>query len=222
MDTLTLRALKGAPLSTLIALTILRHAGPIALSELTGYDRKTTAQALRTLERMGFTQAEGRYDAYRLTNPEQQLPLWTPAELSDGAHIEGENLPLPCSSSSGSSLKDYPKHEDNNHNGEGENLPLPSRAARHTGDWLAACTGLTQKQAIHKFAALEAGGATWPEYELNARRWLTFALDHDSIKNKGAFILSRLSQWAPRDTPHHGPPELIRHLQGQCKEDPHA
>ena len=79
-----LRALKGAPLSVLIAIRL--FPGPanlLQLSAATGYERTAIAQAVDTLELMGFVE-RAHYRGWRLSGLAQQLPLWTPSEIGEG------------------------------------------------------------------------------------------------------------------------------------------
>lgn len=78
-----LRALRGAPLSVLIAIRI--FPGPASLLQLaaaTGYDQHTCARATQALEAMGYLQ-RAHYRGWQLTGSAQQLPLWTPNELDE-------------------------------------------------------------------------------------------------------------------------------------------
>ncbi len=79
-----LRALKGAPLSVLIAIRL--FPGPanlLQLSAATGYERTAIAQAVNSLELMGFVE-RAHYRGWRLSGLAQQLPLWTPSEIGEG------------------------------------------------------------------------------------------------------------------------------------------
>ena len=78
-----LRALKGAPLSVLIAIRI--FPGPASLLQLaavTGYDQHTCARATEALAAMGYLERV-HYRGWRLSSEAQQLPLWTPGEIGE-------------------------------------------------------------------------------------------------------------------------------------------
>lgn len=197
MNPTLLRALKGAPISTLIALRFFVTAGPSTLAQWTGYDRKTTAKALAAMESMGLVLTSGRYDAYRLTeHAETQLPLFIPAQLApnyDVASFEGENLPLVS-------------HEEDDVNTthdrvltilpimkrEGENLPL----ARLT-TYLAHKTGYSPNPIRKAIAqALEQGDDPYDiEYSIDA--WLAYCEDHSGVKVPGALVAARIRDGQP-------------------------
>ncbi len=76
-----LRALKGAPLSVLVALAMFGRSGTSALEIATGYNTEAVAKALRALAGMGYVENLGRYNGWRLTSAAVQLPLFTPTQL---------------------------------------------------------------------------------------------------------------------------------------------
>jgi hypothetical protein len=86
-DVLLLRALKGAPLSVLLALRCLGRAGIADLTATTGYGHEAVAEGLRGLAGMGFVVQTSRYHARQLTPPGVQLRLFIPAQL------EGDSAP---------------------------------------------------------------------------------------------------------------------------------
>ncbi len=83
-DILLLRALKGAPLSVLLAIRYLGRAGTSDLDAATGYDHEAIARALRALASMGFIVNAGRYHGWQLTSTAVQLPLFTPSQIEEG------------------------------------------------------------------------------------------------------------------------------------------
>ena len=77
-QTTLLRALKGAPISIVVALLIQpanRSHGPQSLAALTGYDRGTVSNALVALAEMDLVQNHGRYRGWSLTTLSRQLLL---------------------------------------------------------------------------------------------------------------------------------------------------
>jgi len=64
-----LRALKGAPLSCLLALKLAeeRPVGTMWVGQVTGYREKTVGLALRALQRMGLAEQTARFEGWHLT-----------------------------------------------------------------------------------------------------------------------------------------------------------
>lgn len=90
-----LKALKGAPLSVLIALRlILRPASETDLARATDYNRETVAIALGRLEQLGLVD-RAHMRGWQLTAPAYQLPLFTPGELEGGEAVESFAAPEP-------------------------------------------------------------------------------------------------------------------------------
>jgi len=86
----TIRALKGAPLSILIAMLIARQpVGEDWLVTITGYSQNTVRSGCKFLTEIQMIQRNGRYHGYVLTNGAEQLTLGH-KELG-----EGQNLTLP-------------------------------------------------------------------------------------------------------------------------------
>ena len=86
----TIRALKGAPLSILIAMLIARQpVGEDWLVTITGYSQNTVRNGCKFLTEIQMIQRNGRYHGYVLTNGAEQLTLGQ-KELG-----EGQNLTLP-------------------------------------------------------------------------------------------------------------------------------
>jgi hypothetical protein len=84
-EALLLRALRGAPLSCLLALALTRRpSGSGWLTTLTGYRKDSVAAALRLLEQLGLAQSEGRYDGWRLTAGAWELSLFGGGQRSAG------------------------------------------------------------------------------------------------------------------------------------------
>lgn len=84
-----LRALKGAPLSVLLAVRHLGRAGTNDLEAVTGYEQDAVTKALRALAAMRFIIQRGRYQGWQLTPLAVQLPLFILSELNgDGLNIE--------------------------------------------------------------------------------------------------------------------------------------
>ena len=123
-----LRALKGCPLSIVMALLLYRTdnraLGPTHLAAITGYTRKTVSAALAVLAEMGLAQRHARYTGWTLAEHTRQLFLPTDApQLTDSTqltadpehlNLEGENSLLPPA-------------EGKNLPIDGENSPLPPK-----------------------------------------------------------------------------------------------
>lgn len=100
----TIRALKGAPLSILVAMLIARQpVGENWLVTITGYSQNTVRNGCKFLTEIQMIQRNGRYHGYVLTQDAKQLTLGQ-QELG-----EGQNLTLPESTTT-ITLK---KKEDN-------------------------------------------------------------------------------------------------------------
>ena len=67
MDRMSLRALKGAPITCLLALQMLEHAGINDLVDLTGYDSSTVTRAARALLSAGLVRRKGTRGDFTLT-----------------------------------------------------------------------------------------------------------------------------------------------------------
>jgi hypothetical protein len=101
----TIRALKGAPLSILIAMLIARQpVGEDWLVTITGYSQNTIRNGCKFLTEIQMIQRNGRYHGYVLTNGAEQLTLGQ-NELG-----EGQNLTLPESTTTSTLNK---KEKDN-------------------------------------------------------------------------------------------------------------
>lgn len=86
----TIRALKGAPLSILVAMLIARQpVGENWLVTITGYSQNTVRNGCKFLTEIQMIQRNGRYHGYVLTQDAKQLTLGQ-QELG-----EGQNLTLP-------------------------------------------------------------------------------------------------------------------------------
>ena len=105
-NVLALRALKGAPLSCLIALGIAgRPVGVTWLSTATGFEKKAVIAGLRVLESLSLAANAARYNGWQLTPAARALPLmlgtgmeaeeqgrggeWDDGEQSEGPGAEG-------------------------------------------------------------------------------------------------------------------------------------
>ncbi len=76
LNLMTLRALKGAPLSIMIALLFANQpAGEGWLVSMTGYSQNTIRAGCKFLMESQLIQRNGRYDSYVLMNGAVQLPL---------------------------------------------------------------------------------------------------------------------------------------------------
>ena len=98
----SLRTLKGAPLSILMAMMLARQ--PVSaqyLESVTGYTDKPTQAGLRVLSEFGYITRNGRYN-WQLASNIEQLPLMNP-ELE-------ENYPQDVDRGAG--IIPTPKHED--------------------------------------------------------------------------------------------------------------
>jgi len=85
VDRISLRALKGAPVSCFIALRMLEHAGVNDLVEMTGYQCGTVIRALRKLRALGLVRRDGARGQYW---PAGELP----ADGGDGAASPPDGL----------------------------------------------------------------------------------------------------------------------------------
>ena len=84
-NVLALRALKGAPLSCLIALSMSgRPVGVTWLSTATGFEKKAVIAGLRVLESLSLAASSARYNGWQLTDEARELPLM----LSTGKAVE--------------------------------------------------------------------------------------------------------------------------------------
>ena len=94
----TIRALKGAPLSILIAMLIARQpVGEDWLVTITGYSQNTVRNGCKFLTEIQMIQRNGRYHSYVLTNGASQLTLGQLEECKLEALAESQNLTLPTS-----------------------------------------------------------------------------------------------------------------------------
>lgn len=90
LNLITLRALKGAPLSILIAMFLAKQpVGESWLISVTGYSQNTVRKGCNFLLETQMVQRNGRYNGYVLSKGAMQLPLGM-AELG-----ESQNLTLP-------------------------------------------------------------------------------------------------------------------------------
>ena len=86
----TIRALKGAPLSILIAMLIARQpVGENWLVTITGYSKNTVRNGCKFLVEIQMIQRNGRYESYVLTNGTRQITI------GQKEIVEGQNLTLP-------------------------------------------------------------------------------------------------------------------------------
>ncbi|HAF47945.1 MAG TPA: hypothetical protein DCL08_01735 [Anaerolineaceae bacterium] len=92
----TIRALKGAPLSILVAMLIARQpVGEDWLITITGYSQNTVRSGCKFLTEIQMIQRNGRYHGYVLTNGAKQLTLEQREEGKLKELGEGQNLTLP-------------------------------------------------------------------------------------------------------------------------------
>jgi len=92
----TIRALKGAPLSILVAMLIARQpVGEDWLVTITGYSQNTVRSGCKFLTEIQMIQRNGRYHGYVLTNGAKQLTLGQLEECKLNELGEGQNLTLP-------------------------------------------------------------------------------------------------------------------------------
>lgn len=217
-----LHTLKGAPLSVLCALiAIQRPAGASLLSELTGYSDKPVSKALRKLERHGYAQAHGRYNAWLATGYAKQLLLpENPAQLLEGQPVLGfetEKLRLPPSSSSSSP----------NSPPDTEQLPQPDSETailRLPGPWRDTLLILNRKCSIPRDRALDVTltARTRNEYPgqtaYNALMWLSYTRtpDAETINNPAWFVAARVEDGTPPPTDYRPPNDcpLWAHILG--------
>jgi predicted transcriptional regulator len=92
----TIRALKGAPLSIMIAMLIANQpVGENWLSSITGYSQNTVRKGCKFLLETQMIRRNERYHGYVLTNGAMQLPLGM-AEISKSAPLgERQKMTLP-------------------------------------------------------------------------------------------------------------------------------
>jgi len=92
----TIRALKGAPLSILVAMLIARQpVGENWLVTITGYSQNTVRNGCKFLTEIQLIQRNGRYHGYVLTKDAKQLTLGQLEECEPKELGEGQNLTLP-------------------------------------------------------------------------------------------------------------------------------
>jgi predicted transcriptional regulator len=95
----TLRALKGAPLSILIAMLIAKQpVGENWLCSITGYSQNTVRRGCKFLEETQMIRRNERYNGYVLAKGSIQLPLGM-EEISKSALRGERHSPKGCSSS---------------------------------------------------------------------------------------------------------------------------
>ena len=76
INTVMVRALRGAPISCLIAIALARQpVGNQWLTRVTGYSDKPISEAMKTLKEFGLVVTNGRYDSWRLADNNFQLPF---------------------------------------------------------------------------------------------------------------------------------------------------
>ncbi len=93
---MTVRALKGAPASIILAMLLMPEqvgVGTMELTTMTGYGKDAVRRGLRTLETIGMVQKIGRYNGWVLTAQARQLVLGEAHLLKDGAAADNA---LPC------------------------------------------------------------------------------------------------------------------------------
>jgi hypothetical protein len=91
-----LRQLKGAPLSVLIALTIVqpRHVSSSWLCGCTGYSHDATTNATSYLREMGFIDCDQQRSSWRIAENAMQLPL--PVSMISPDNVEDAEKPHPA------------------------------------------------------------------------------------------------------------------------------
>jgi hypothetical protein len=100
LDLALLRALKGAPLSCLLAMLVAGHpVGAVWLESATGYSRQAVGHALGTLKTLHAARCLGRYESWELSESVRGL------SLPRGRH-EIHTSPVSSSGSSFSADKD--------------------------------------------------------------------------------------------------------------------
>jgi hypothetical protein len=220
-DALLLRALRGAPLSCLLALALTRRpSGSGWLTTLTGYRKDSVAAALRLLEQLGLVQNEGRYNGWRLTAGAWRLSLFgggrEAAEKADAPSAtspEAGRAKIPLSegdffailrSSSGGSLIDSLSRESEKppplpdgvkaekSPSAGEPTALPPEAQR-VADMLVERTACPRARANQAIAAARAE-RYYPSYlKMQIIYWLAYVRQHGrNIVSPGHFIASKL------------------------------
>jgi biotin operon repressor len=89
LNVVMVRALRGAPLSCLVALALSNNpVGCAWLTRVTGYSDKPISEALKTLREFGLVDCNGRYDGWRLVES-VQLPF----VLENGSRNNSVSLP---------------------------------------------------------------------------------------------------------------------------------
>ncbi len=213
-----LRALKGAPLSCLVALALAnRSVGVLWLAGMTGYAKQAVTSAMQTLAQFGLAEQTNRYDGWRLTVSAAQLPLFTLPQVASQDAARDENHPSPSSSSSSLinliNLIDQDKlllplpARDENHPSRDENHPSPANGNQpsYSAEAVTCAEFLVERTACSRSAALSTMQALldqgyYPAYlQLQALRWSIYAeSEHGrTINHRGAFVLSKLRNGEP-------------------------
>lgn len=220
-----IRAIRGAPLTVLVALTMSgQPLGTAQLATLTGYSDKTVTSALLTLQGLGLVQRHGRYQAWLPSSQvgpflgtgrvEPEIP-----RFADGCGCSRDDQPLdreepettttaePAGENDGSGTDlERPAHPSAARSGvvDGGSQPptLHNGDRRLSAEWLELAGVLVERCATppalaHRTLARARDDGYYPEYIRYAiLRWLAYCLsDHGkTIKNRGAFIASRIAQ----------------------------
>lgn len=201
-----IRAIRGAPLTVLVALTMSgQPLGTAQLATLTGYSDKTVTSALLTLQGLGLVQRHGRYQAW--------LPTPQAGPFLGTGQVEPEIPRLAHPSGSSGSDHDLDQEEPETTTSTGrtgdQGVDRGSEtSAVHQGprqlpaEWLELAGLLVERCATppalaHRALARARDDGYYPAYIRYAiLRWLAYCLsDHGkTIKNRGAFIASRIAQ----------------------------
>lgn len=221
--TMLSNTLKGAPLSCLFVLLLLkRPAGVIELSALTGYSRDTIKDGLRKLKSLDLATTTSRYHGWQLTTSGYQLPLVN-SENAGSLMREAEKNGLPPRSSS--SIDPY--------NSLDTKQPLlqqtrPKKTDSRLEDLLITRCGCPRRIASKAIstAISEGESSNWVEYDILT--WLAYTISPagKGIRNRGVFIASKIQNGEP--CPDYFKPEPgselaleIDNIYRQLEELPH-
>lgn len=150
INLITLRALKGAPLSIIIALFLAKQpVGESWLISVTGYSQNTVRKGCKFLLEAQMIQRNGRYEAYVLSNGAMQLPLGM-AEIGESQKM---TLPTPPTTST------FNKYEDDL--SEGKAVVEEQRESKNDSRLEAQTAGesLKERSSIENDSRLETKAA---------------------------------------------------------------
>ena len=193
-NVVVLRALKGAPVSCLLALLCVgRAAGMAELERWTGYSDKPVRKGLELLAELGYVQRHAHKRGWLLTAHGRQMVL---------GESNPENFRVECSSSSSSLI------EDDRVLPETTTTTTPKSEKfrvefdeewRELLELLSVEAGCPRRKAGEVLAVCLERGDSVTVVEYDILRWLSYCLSREgeSIKHRGGFIGSRLEAGIP-------------------------